>query len=112
MSYYSAFFLESLKSVLQRLVNRDMRLKLFPSDFWVIDTHLEGHSSEMKLKKIAKFVSPTVLMNCPHCYSFEIRAKVFTYDLAVLKEETSYHIYNSGSEITIRRDYIIEDAFD
>jgi hypothetical protein len=91
MSFYSAFFLDSLKNVLQRLVNRDMRLKLFPSDFWVIDGHLESRSSEAKLKKIAKFVSPTVLMNCPHCYSFEIRAKVFTYYLEVAKEETDYH---------------------
>ena len=37
MSVFDSFFLDNLKSVLQRLVNRDMRLNLFPQNYWVVD---------------------------------------------------------------------------
>jgi len=52
MSFYSAFFLDSLKGVLQRLVSRDMRLKLFPEGFWVVDPYLESNTSNMTFNQI------------------------------------------------------------
>jgi hypothetical protein len=89
-----------------------MRLKLFASGFWVIDPNLEEISKGMKFKKIAKYLSGTILKFCPQCYPFTVRAKVFTYQLEVLKVENHHGFYNSGSQIQIRRDYIVEDAFD
>lgn len=79
MSYFSAFFIDSLQNVLQRLVSRDLRLKLFPEKFWVVDRYLEGTTENMKFENISKLLSPIILQNCPQCYSFSIRAKVFTY---------------------------------
>ena len=58
-----------------------MRLKIFPPDFWVIDPLLEQACEFMKFKKIAKILSKKVLKNCPQCYSFNVRAKVFKHSL-------------------------------
>ena len=62
-------------------MNRDLRLKLFPSNFWVIDPTMEAICENMKFKKIAKFLSATILQNCPQCYPFKVRAKVFTHQI-------------------------------
>jgi hypothetical protein len=96
---FSDFFRDNLHQVLQKLVNRDMRIKLFPSNFWVIDPSLEEVCNGMKLKKIAKFLSPTVLKYCPQCYPFNVRAKVFTHELDLLKVENQHGFHHSGNQI-------------
>jgi menaquinone-dependent protoporphyrinogen IX oxidase len=40
MAQHDQFLMDSLRQALQRLVNRDLRLKLFAEDFWVIDKDL------------------------------------------------------------------------
>lgn len=112
MELFSEFFLKNLQQVLQKLVSRDMRLQLFPKNFWVIDSKLERAYEALKFKKIAKLLSATVLQHCPQCYSFNLRAKVFTYLLELLKQDNHHGFYNSGAVIPIRRDYILEDAFE
>ena len=89
-----------------------MRLKLFAKDFWVIDVNLDEKCSGLKFEKIAKILSPTVLQFCPQCYPFTVRAKIFTHILDSMKIENHHGFFNSGSQIQIRRDYILEDAFD
>jgi hypothetical protein len=89
-----------------------MRIELFPSNFWVIEPDLEEVCNSMKLKKIAKLLSTTVLKFCPQCYAFNLRAKVFTHQLELLKVENQDRFHNGGNEIQIRRDYIVEDAFE
>ena len=89
-----------------------MRLQLFAKGFWVTEPNLEKACEHLKFKKIAKILSQTVLLNCPQCYSFNLRAKVFTHLLDHLKSENHHGFYNSGAVIPIRRDYIVEDAFD
>jgi len=58
-----------------------LRLQLFPKDFWVIDKELAALCSDLKFDKVAKHVSATVLTNMPHAYDFEIRAKIFQYQI-------------------------------
>jgi hypothetical protein len=41
MNSFGDSFLENLKSVLERLVNRDLRIKLFPAGFWVVNDQIE-----------------------------------------------------------------------
>ena len=64
-----------------------MRLKLFPDQFWVVDKSLEKMCENMTFENIATFLSPTVLQNCPQCYTFRVRAKVFTYQIKQLKQQ-------------------------
>ena len=40
MAYFSKEFTENIKNAIQRLYDRDKRLKLLPEDFWIIDKDL------------------------------------------------------------------------
>ena len=97
-----------LKQVLQKLVSRDMRLQIFPKDFWVIDPTMEQVCESLSFSKIAKRLSEPILKNCPQCYSFNLRAKVFTHNLKHI-ETDGWNNY--GGNIRIRRDHILEDAY-
>lgn len=41
MSNFDEFFTENLTKTIERLVDRDRRLKLFDKSFWIVEKHLE-----------------------------------------------------------------------
>ena len=49
---FSPFFLTNLRKALSSLVSRDHRLKLFPSDFWVVDKHMAAKTENVPFQDI------------------------------------------------------------
>ena len=70
MEFFSAFELQNLREVLMRLINRDNRTGVFEKDFWVLEKTTDVDRKIHDLKQ-------TLLVNIPHVYSFQIRARVF-----------------------------------
>ena len=113
MSYFTSYFLDNLKEVLSRLVVRNQRVEIMPDDFWVIDKELVQRCDNLSFHDVTKCVSYTCLQNIPHVYDFKIRAKIFTYECDKMKAEINHgDYYGLVTNVQVRRDYILEDAFE
>ena len=101
--------MSSLRDALSNLVSRDHRLKLFASDFWVIEKSMVNRTAAVPFHKIESLLSPIALANVPWVYDFRVRAKIFTN---MLKQKKAAE-YGFAQQILfrVRRDYIFEDAF-
>lgn len=110
VNIYGSFLMVNIKEALSRLVCRDERLKLFGSDFWVINKELKSHCAEMSLHEIPHVVRKNLVSNVPWVYDFEIRAKLFRFLCKQVQEQHSYGL--EVEQIEIRRDYLLEDAIE
>ena len=106
---FSEFFTSNLKEAVSNLVSRDHRLKLFPSDFWVIDKRIARNTEKVPFSNIAQLLSTTALENVPWAYDFKVRAKVFQ-DMIQQKKINEY-AGNESILFRVRRDHIFEDSF-
>jgi hypothetical protein len=113
MSYFKAEMIENLKKCIQRLYDKDKRLGLYPTNFWIIDkklTNLDNYN----LDQLCKNINKTLLENAPQTIPFEIRARVFRLYLENEKETRQGQMFSlfHSEGFEIRRDYMLEDAFE
>jgi len=54
---FSTFFLENLQGALSSLVSRDHRLRLLPSDFWVVDKHMAAKTENLGYQELSSVVN-------------------------------------------------------
>ncbi len=58
-------FLKELKEALVRLHERECRLELFGSDFWLVDKHMEEKYEHYNGEALLTIFTPEVLTNAP-----------------------------------------------
>ena len=92
-------------------MSRDHRLKLFPSDFWVIDKSMAVKTAGEPLHKIASRISHIALSNVPWVYDFKVRAKVFSNMLSQ-KKASENGFGQQQIMFRVRREFIFEDSFE
>ena len=61
MQYFEPRLLESLKSCIQRLYERDKRLKLYPPNFWIVDKKAAERVDQLNLNSVVKTINLTLL---------------------------------------------------
>ena len=100
----------NLKEALSRLVCRDERLKIFGDEFWVINKQLKNIVADMPLGEIQNVVNKELMNNVPWVYAFEIRAKLFRCLCEKVMQDSGYGY--EAEQISVRREYLLEDALD
>jgi len=95
-----------IKKAIVALYDRDMRLQIFPENFWIIEKDLFTKYKNKKNDEVTMLISHTLLVNVPHTIPFTLRAKVFQHLLAEQRnEQAGFH------PITVNRVNIFEDAY-
>ena len=56
-------------------------MNLFAKDFWLEDKNLAKKLQNVSLDKISSIIPKLILENAPQTIPFEIRAKIFKYNL-------------------------------
>jgi len=69
--------LENLKKCIQRLYERDKRLKLFPPNFWIVDKRTAERIDSLNIDSVIKSINQSLLVNAPQTIPFEVRAYFF-----------------------------------
>lgn len=70
-------FLTNLRTCIQRLYDRDKRLKLYPKGFWIVDKVLMARIGNVNFDTVIKNLSLSLLQNAPQTIPFEVRAYFF-----------------------------------
>ena len=79
ISKFTPDFLSNLKKSVTALYDRDMRLKINPENFWIVEKDILQRLDHLDYKDIASEVNHTILVNIPHTIPFGLRAKIFQH---------------------------------
>ena len=112
-AYFESSMLENLRACVARLYERDKRLKLFPADFWIVDKSLASRVDQVDLEAVSKVISFSLYQNAPQTIPFAVRAAVFRQLIDKERQQRQHAtMFYHGEGLEIRRDYIVEDAYD
>ena len=79
MGKFSGDFLQNLKKAVTSLYDRDVRLKINPENFWIVEKDILQRLDKLDYKEIVGQVRHTHLVNIPHTIPFSLRAKIFQH---------------------------------